>query len=200
MKKIFLMKSSWTKSLRNNHQDKTVLFLLNTTLIILLSACGGQDARSTPEYFIPPTLSPLLYTPTPNATPTFTPSPTDEAPCENGLAFIDDVTIPDDTVVAPAQEFEKVWLLENSGTCNWEMDYSLRLVDGLAMGASSIIALRPTVSGKQVEISITFFAPTDAGRAFSKWQAHDPEGNPFGDEFFVQVIVDPNYQPDESGN
>jgi hypothetical protein len=108
---------------------------------------------------------------------------------------VDDITIPDDTIVAPNQEFEKIWLVENSGTCNWEIDYTLRMVDGLPMGSATILALRPTVTGKQVEIEINFFAPTDAGRAFSKWQAHDPEGNPFGDEFFVQIIVDPDFQP-----
>jgi len=164
-------------------------------LTILLSACGEQDARPTEVYFVPPTLSPQLATPTPATTPTSTPEPTNDTACVNDLAFIDDVTIPDDTVVAPAQEIEKVWLVENSGTCNWEIDYTLRLVDGLPMGVSTILALRPTVSGKQVEISIIFTAPTDAGRAFSSWQAHDPDGNPFGNEFFVQVIVDPNYEP-----
>ena len=197
MKKIYLMRSSWTRILRNkissNIRFATLMIL---TLTILLSACGEQDARSTPEFFVPPTLSPQLATATPAATPTFTPEPTNVPACENDLSFLEDISIPDDTVVGPAQEIEKVWLVENSGSCNWEIDYTLRLVDGLPMGVSTILALRPTVSGKQIEISIVFTAPTDAGRSFSSWQAHDPEGNPFGDEFFVQVIVDPNYEPD----
>jgi hypothetical protein len=192
------MRSLLKKILRINLNSKIPLTILDfLTITILLSACGGQDARSTPEYFIPPTLSPQLSTPTPIASPTSPPQPTDELPCENNLAFVDDITIPDDTVVAPAQEIEKIWLVENNGTCNWEIDYTLRKVDGLAMGASTILALRPTVSGKQVEISIVFITPTDAGRQFSKWQAHDPEGNPFGEEFFVQVMVDPDYEPDD---
>lgn len=201
MKKIYWMRSFRTKNLMIKPQAKAVIaVLLFIATSILLSACGEQDARSTPDYFIPPTLSPLQASATPMASATPSAQPTDELPCENNLAFIDDVTIPDDTVMAPGQEFEKVWLVENNGTCNWEMDYTLRMVDGLAMGASTILALRPTVSGKQVELAITFYAPTDAGRSFSKWQAHDPEGNPFGEEFFVQVVVDPNFSPDEGGN
>ncbi len=197
MKKIYLMRSSRTRILRNKPTSNIhFATLILITLTILLSACGEQDARSTPEFFVPPTLSPQLSTPTPAATPTFTPEPTNEPACENDLSFLDDITIPDDTVVAPAQEIEKVWLVENSGSCNWEIDYTLRLVDGLPMGVSTILALRPTVSGKQIEISILFTAPTDAGRAFSSWQAHDPDGNPFGNEFFVQVIVDPNFEPE----
>jgi hypothetical protein len=195
------MRSLLTKNMRNSPQLRGVLIgLLLFAAIILLSACGEQDARSTPEFFIPPTLDPLRATPTIMTTPTETFQPTEEEACENNLAYVDDITIPDDTVVAPGQEFEKVWLVENNGTCNWEIDYTIRNVDGLAMGTSTILALRPTVSGKQVEITITFFAPTDAGRAFSQWQAFDPEGNPFGEEFFVQIIVDPNFSPEGDGN
>lgn len=196
------MRSLLTKNLRNSPRFRGNLLstIVLFTAMILLSACGEQDARSTPEYFIPPTLDPLRATPTVMATPTETIQPTAEAACENNLAYLDDITIPDDTVVAPGQEIEKVWLVENNGTCNWEIDYTIRNVDGLAMGSSTILALRPTVSGKQVEISITFFAPTDAGRAFSQWQAFDPEGNPFGEEFFVQIIVDPNFTPEGAGN
>ena len=192
------MKKICLKKITKNNPWQTSLILIS--MIILLSACGEQDARSTPEYFVPPTLSPLRDTPTPSASSTPEPQPTSEPSCENNLAFVDDITIPDDTVVAPAQEIEKIWLVENNGTCNWEIDYTLRLVDGLPMGVSTILALRPTVTGKQVEISILFTTPTDAGRGFSKWQAFDPEGNPFGDEFFVQVLVDPNFEPEEEGN
>jgi len=197
MKKICSMTSILKKIIRNSLVLKQVLIIQTLLgIALLLSACGEQEASPTPDYFIPPTLSPERSSPTPLETPTQTPLPTEEEPCENNLAFVDDVTIPDDTIVAPGQEIEKIWLVENNGTCNWEIDYTLRMVDGLAMGASSIQALRPTVSGKQVEISILFTAPTDAGRAFSQWQAHDPEGNPFGDEFFVQVIVDLNFNPE----
>ena len=167
---------------------------------ILLSACGGQDAESTPDYFVPPTLSPQQSIPTPQVTPTTTPLPTDLPPCENDLEFLADVTIPDDTSVAPGEEFVKTWLVKNSGTCNWEDDYTLRNTDGLPMGVSTIQALFPARSGSEVEITITFTAPNDEGRALRKWQAHDPEGNPFGQEFFVQILVNPGLSPGNEGD
>ncbi len=158
----------------------------------MLSACGGQDARNDPDYFIPPTLAVKPATATPLATATPEPEPTSETLCVNDLRFISDVTYPDDTVVAPGQEVEKVWLVQNNGTCNWESDYTLRNVGGSPMGASTIQALYPVRSGGEYEITITFSAPTDAGAHASNWQAHDPEGEPFGQAFYIQIVVDPD--------
>jgi hypothetical protein len=145
-------------------------------------------------------LSPQESTPTTQINPTNTQLPTDLPPCENDLEFLADVTIPDDTVLASGEEFVKTWLVKNSGTCNWEDDYTLRNTDGLPMGVSTIQALFPARSGSEVEITITFTAPIDEGRALSKWQAHDPEGNPFGQEFFVQIIVNPSLSPGNEGD
>ncbi len=60
------------------------------------------------------------------------------------------------------------------------------------MGSTTIIALYPVRSGGEYEISINFIAPTDEGRHITRWQAHDPEGIPFGQEFFMMILVDPN--------
>lgn len=178
-------------SISNKHQ---MLFaLVSFVLLILLSGCGGQDAVSpTTDYFVPPTLNPQLPTATTAETATVTPEPTEAGPCENDLEFLDDLTIPDNTVVAPGELMTKTWLVRNSGTCNWESDYTLRNTDGLPMGVATIQALYPARSGSEVELTLIFTAPTDQGQAITKWQAHDPEGNPFGQEFYMQIIVDPN--------
>lgn len=180
-------------TIRISDKHRAILALVSFALLILLSACGGQDAVSTPDYFIPPTLDAQLPTATTaNITPTPTPEPTDSGPCENDLEFLDDITIPDNTVVAPGDEIVKTWLVKNSGTCNWESDYTLRNTGGLPMGVSTIQSLYPARSGSEVEITLTFIAPTDEGQTVSKWQAHDPDGNPFGQEFYLQVYVDPS--------
>jgi hypothetical protein len=181
--------------------ESRMFSLIVIAATILLSACGGQDARSTPEYFIPPTISPRSATATPAFTPTVE-SPdgevqsTSPAACENDLNYVDDITIPDDTVVAPGQEIEKIWLIRNAGTCNWDADYTIRNVEETPpMGSASILALYPVRSGSEHEITINFIAPTDSGQHVSKWQAHDPEGIPFGQVIFIQIIVDPAYTP-----
>lgn len=190
------MKTNLTKnSKRNSWKNNLGLSFIIIAFTILLSACGGQDARSTPEYFIPPTTVPRTEAPTPETTTTVTPEAEVSNLCQNDLRFVDDITIPDDTVVAPGEVIEKVWLVQNSGSCNWEADYTLRNTNGPPMGATTIQALYPARSGGEVKITITFIAPTDEGRHVSRWQAHDPEGVPFGQEIFIMIMVDPQLGP-----
>jgi hypothetical protein len=183
------------KTYQKNKTAGTIIVIL--LAIILLSACGGQDARNEPAYFIPPTVAVQPATATPDTTPTPEPEPTNEEACTNDLRFISDITYPDNTVVAPSQEIEKIWLVQNNGTCNWESDYTIRNVDGFPMGSSTIVALYPVRSGGEYEITITFYAPTDAGSHASKWQAYDPEGEPFGQEIYILVLVDPDLNKNE---
>lgn len=189
-----------TKPLRNlksknevNLSKATFLKLFFLAMTLLLPACGEQAAFSTPDYFIPPTLSnlsePISYeTPTPILpTPTIT--------CENNLSFVDDVTVPDGSKFAPGDVIEKVWLVNNSGTCNWNSDYRVRFIDGDPMEAELEQALFPARSGTEAEIRINFIAPNQTGLVLSSWQAYSPEGQPFGMIFYISIIVDPNLPP-----
>ncbi|MGD8458276.1 MAG: NBR1-Ig-like domain-containing protein, partial [Anaerolineales bacterium] len=162
-------------------------------ITLLLPACGEQESFSTPDYFIPPTLShsakPISFeTPTPIL-------PTATIACENNLAFVDDVSIPDGSKFAPGDVIEKIWLVENSGTCNWNADYRVRFIDGDPMGAGLEQALFPARSGNEAEIRITFVAPNQTGLVLSSWQAYSPEGQPFGTIIYISIIVDPDLPP-----
>jgi hypothetical protein len=190
------MKSLSRNSKSKNKVNLSQIILLKIFLLaitLLLSACGEQAAFSTPDYFIPPTLSNLsepihFETPTPILpTPTMT--------CENNLTFVDDVTVPDGSKFAPGDAIEKVWLVNNSGTCNWNADYRVRFIDGDAMGAGLEQALFPARSGTEAEIRINFVAPNQSGLVLSSWQAYSPEGQPFGMIFYISIIVDPNLPP-----
>ena len=178
--------------MRNLSKKNNTPFIFILILITcLLPACGEQAARSTPEYYIPPTLS-HLPTPTLVATATPTAQPTPTTACTNDLTFVADVTVEDDTEFAPGAEVVKTWRVQNSGSCNWDSEYTIRLVDGSPMGASSTQALYPSRSGADAEITVNFTAPPEAGRISSTWQAYDPQGTPFGQTFFVQIIVNPD--------
>ncbi|MEK6221634.1 MAG: NBR1-Ig-like domain-containing protein [Chloroflexota bacterium] len=166
----------------------------------LLSACGGQVVRSTPNYFIPPTLVStaeviILVSPTP-LPPTPTPS------CDNRLVFDRDVTVPDLSEFAPGAPIDKVWGVTNSGSCNWDAGFVVRLISGDAMGADAEQALFPARSGSQAELRINFVAPDDAGTYQSSWQAYGPNGEPFGDLFFIVIKVEPRLleAPTEEGS
>ncbi|NOH13840.1 MAG: hypothetical protein HND51_19535 [Chloroflexi bacterium] len=189
--KNFSKKKSWKNSKRNWKKSKAFLPLpiLILFITILLSACGGQDARQGQEdFFIPPTLAPQSSPITrPTATEIATNTP--EVPCTNGLSFIDDATVEDGTIFFAGEEIDKRWLVENTGTCNWAAGYTIQMTDGIPMGAETTQALFPARSGSEAELAIIFTAPNSPGTYRSAWQAYDPEGNAFGDPFFMEIQV-----------
>lgn len=116
--------------------------------------------------------------------------------CTNSIAFVDDLSIPDDTVIAPGESFEKRWRLRNSGTCPWTTDYSLTYVgDELPPVETSIPLTSLVVPGQTVDLSASFVAPETPGTYRSDWQISDGSGQPFGidgfieEAFWVQIVV-----------
>lgn len=120
----------------------------------------------------------------PTATAVSTPTP-----CTNGLTYVKDVTVPDNTAFGPGQSIDKQWLVTNSGTCDWDSHYHLKMINGSAMGVAAEQDLYPARAGMQATLRITFTAPSDTGTYISTWQAVDPNGVAFGDTFYVQIVV-----------
>jgi hypothetical protein len=162
-------------------------------IAILLAACTGQG---TPTLYISPTRESTLIN-SPNSPPSNqdlrtsvpSPQPSPSPACTPGLAFIEDITIPDGTIVNPGEILDKRWLVENNGSCNWDHRFSLKLVAGPKMSAKNEYALFPARSGSQATINILFTAPQELGVQRSAWQAYDPQGNLFGDPIFIEVVV-----------
>ena len=117
------------------------------------------------------------------------PTPTPE--CVNNLRFIRDVSIPDGSRFAPGEKLDKRWQVENSGTCNWDGRYRLKLISGTAMEAAPEVALHPARAGTELEVRIQFIAPSQPGTYRSAWQAFSPLGEAFGDPFFIEIVVLP---------
>lgn len=111
------------------------------------------------------------------------------SPCVEGLVFVEDLTIPDDSFFSPGSTLDKRWLIQNSGTCNWDASYRLRLINGDAFGASPEQALFPARAGMQAIIRIIFIAPQVPGKYISEWQAFDSNGIPFGDSFYIRFTI-----------
>jgi hypothetical protein len=165
-------------------------------LIFLVSGCGplrlpgSEKSASTP--FLAPT--PVSYQP-PTQTPESTGAsdvqtqPTQAAVCSDNLTFLSDVTIADGTEVEADATLDKRWEVENSGNCNWQENYRIRLIAGPEMGAQPEQALYPARSGTRAVVRIVFKAPTEAGTYRSAWQAVSPDGNPFGDPIFIVIVV-----------
>ncbi len=135
--------------------------------------------------FIAPTLAPTL-TPSPTVDRT---TPTQIPDCSNVLSYLEDLSIPDGTHFEAGSKIEKQWQVKNSGTCNWTEAYTLQLVDGEAMGAQESQDLVQAKAGAEAVVEINFIAPTTPGEHKSSWQAFDPDGKPFGDKVFIQIVV-----------
>jgi Ig-like domain from next to BRCA1 gene len=164
--------------------------------VFILNACTPS---STPTFFIPPTELPQInpvtapvVTAAPTTVPTvLIPTPTPTPTCTNNLTYIQDLTIPDGTTVSSGQSIDKQWLVSNSGTCNWDSRYRLKLISGDAMAAPVEQALYPARAGAQVKLRILFTAPQDAGTYQSAWQAVAPDGTAFGTLVNIQITVGP---------
>jgi hypothetical protein len=162
----------------------------------VVQACAPQ---MTPTPFRPPTQpGPTLVLPTTTsvpqlftAVPTVTVTATIEGPCTNNLSFIDDITIDDGTSVSPGSTIDKQWLVQNSGSCNWDATYRLRWIGGDPLGANTEQLLYPARAGTQATLRIEFTAPQTEGPYESAWQAVGPDGNVFGDLVFIKIVVAP---------
>jgi hypothetical protein len=145
----------------------------------------------------PETATPISWTPLPiaQATPTSTPVPTQQVLprtqfCEDDARFLEDITIPDGTIVVPGAELDKRWSVQNSGTCDWGPGYRLvRVVDDPFEGPDSL-ALYPARSGMAAVWQVVLKAPLVPGDYLSRWQAQDPNGQFFGDEVFLLILVE----------
>jgi len=185
---------------------RSVRLFLNRKLILLTGICLASACAPipTPTAFVPPTAQAQLIEPTLIIQPTqqiitvqTTPLPTVIIPaatinpndCINNLTFVNDLTIPDGTFISYGSLIDKQWIVQNSGTCNWNSGYRLRYIGGAQLGAPNDIALYPAKSGTQATIQITFTAPFTDGEYASAWQAFDPKGLAFGDTFYLRIVV-----------
>jgi hypothetical protein len=48
----------------------------------------------------------------------------------DSATFVADVTVPDDTEFKPGTDFEKIWRIQNTGTCTWDDGYSFVYMGG----------------------------------------------------------------------
>ncbi len=159
-----------------------------------LSGCGLHPQLADPSsanqaIFRPPTQQPTSTATFPAPAAATTPRPTPVIACADKLTFINDQTIPDGTEVSPNATLDKRWEVENSGSCNWDESYHIRLIGGPELGAAPVQSLFPARSGTRVIIRILMTAPAEPGSYHSAWQAYNPADVAFGDPFFIDIVV-----------
>jgi hypothetical protein len=165
--------------------------------VLTLNSSGGNLLTMAPTNTLPilPTNTPPpSNTPGPSNTPYIPAATSTSKPC-NLATFIDDVTIPDGTEMSPGESFTKTWKLKNIGSCTWNSNYKLVFDSGDSMGASAIVAF-PSVSvapNQQVNLSVTFTAPSSPGDYRSDWKLRSDTGEVFGlstgGSFYTEITV-----------
>lgn len=114
----------------------------------------------------------------------------DQTTCTRSIGFEKDLTVPDDTVFAPGEEFVKSWQLRNTGTCPWIEGYSLVFVNGDQMGSPESQPLPKVVApGQTVDVSVTLTAPQELGDYLGRWQISDANGELFGVGGFIEETI-----------
>lgn len=168
-------------------------------MIVILTPADDPGTISRPVYTVPtaiPTAANPIQIPVyqqPTASTNYA-QPVSTV-CER-MRFIDDVTIPDNTVMAPGQTFRKVWRIQNAGSCAWNSGYQLVFAGGDQMGTSYAVNLPGAVApNATVDISIDLTAPLTYGSYQSNWKLRSPSGSLFGtsnsdnDAIWVKIVV-----------
>jgi hypothetical protein len=113
-------------------------------------------------------------------------------PC-NDSVFIADVGVPDGSTVKAGQTFQKGWILQNTGYCDWGMGYSL-----VRVGGNTSFDTAPWVvnsmadaifSGQFGEITLTLAAPKTPNTYEAYYQMYSDKQIPFGTLLSVSVVV-----------
>jgi hypothetical protein len=175
---------------------------IRQTIAVLETRIGA--ITSVPSEAVTQAPSPTrTFTPTttttPTPLPTMTPLPatitnTPSIPC-NAASFVDDITYPDGSVVAPGSTFIKTWRLKNVGSCGWGNTYALVFASGSQLGGPSSASVPVGVKpGETVDLSVTLTAPATAGDYTGYWQLKAPDGATFGTTskstpFWVKIKV-----------
>ncbi|KAJ2848008.1 hypothetical protein IWW36_003550 [Coemansia brasiliensis] len=106
--------------------------------------------------------------------------------------FVEDVTIPDGTVVAPNESFVKIWSVANMGDSEWPEGTMLVHIDGAPMLVGSKKAT-PVVIGKryeQIGIAADLIAPSEPGQYVSQWRLMTVDGHYFGAGLWCNIVVE----------
>jgi hypothetical protein len=125
-------------------------------------------------------------------TPAFLQSPyavVAQAGCVLDLAFLGDVTLVDGTVVQPNEVLQKIWRVQNTGTCDWLEGSSIIYRAGDVIVANSTEPIPVTRSGEITDIQVGLTAPAQAGTYTGLWQLQSADGTLFGITLYTTITV-----------
>lgn len=167
---------------------------LATQIVETFAAGLTQTAVAQPTIQLFPTLTASpTFAPFATSAATFPPvSQATSAPTTScySMAFVSDVTIPDNTPMTPGQTFTKTWKVVNNGSCAWDAGFKFAFTGGDAMSGVTYTLPSAVAVNATVDISVAMTAPTTkTGAIRSNWRMSTAGGQFFGDEVYVVVTV-----------
>ncbi len=113
---------------------------------------------------------------------------TDAAVPAEAVAFVADVSVPDNSALAPGETFDKTWRVRNTGSEAWAETIRLAFVSGARLGAAEGDFIPPVEAGDEVDITIPMVAPEEPGTHTGTWRVVDGSGNPLGNGLLTVTI------------
>ena len=156
---------------------------------LALAGCARLTVEPRPEPSPSGTDTPFPTAPLPTRdastlVPTVTPTR-----CIDSYYFIDDLTIPDGTVLARGAPFTKKWELRNNSSCNWTENYKLRFISGEDFGSPAAVTLPNARVGENAVIALELTAPEEPGMYEGNWKLFADNNLSFGTILTVQIYV-----------
>ncbi len=105
----------------------------------------------------------------------------------DGLAFLVDVNVPDNTVFAAGTPFTKIWRVRNSGTSDWGTGYRLAFASDTNLASVTEVPLPSAKPGEIRDIAVNLTAPAASGIYKSTWKAKAPDGTFFGPAVYTII-------------
>jgi len=99
--------------------------------------------------------------------------------CDN-FALVQDISIPDYTVMAAGQNFDKIWEIENLGPCTWNTKYNLVWAYGDWSGTAPVALYYDVPPGDTIQMWVNLTAPTAPGTYFAAFVMQNDRGTNFG--------------------
>jgi len=159
---------------------------------IVFSVVAVDTAGTSSEPFALSIVYGVEPTPEPTATlePIFPAGPvTDANGCKLSASFLQDVNVPDGTMIRAGALFTKTWRLKNTSSCDWGEGFSIAYLSDTPMSVADNAPVRPTPSNANVDIDVRLTAPSSPGIYTSTWRLKDPAGEWFGNRIFVVIHV-----------
>jgi hypothetical protein len=154
------------------------------TLLVRAYDAQGQASQSLSVQ-----IQVVSLPPTPTPAPTVAATVEVDPSCEPSARFVEDVTVPDDTLYNGGVNFRKTWRMRNDGECTWEPGTTWTFIEGDLLGANSPVEVELAEPERIVDVSVDMVAPTSPGSYRSYWRLQRPSGEYFGDQAYVRIIV-----------